>query len=60
VQLGLEEAGEGKGKGDERVGEGEDGEDGVGDWNVVQNNGMPPSPPLSSPPCRQKSDPSSR
>lgn len=34
MQLGLEE-----GKGDERVGEGEDGE-GVGDWNVVQNNGM--------------------
>lgn len=37
MQLGLEEAGEGKGKGDERVREGEDG---VGDWNVVQNNGM--------------------
>lgn len=43
MQLGLEEAGEGKGKGDERVEDGEDGE-GVGDWNVVQNNGILPLP----------------
>lgn len=52
MQLGLEEAGERKGKGDESV---EDGEDagGVGDWNVVQNNGMLPLLALPSLPSKK-------
>lgn len=52
MQLGLEEAVQGAGKGDESVEDGGDG-DGVGDWNVVQNNGMLPLLALPSLPSKK-------
>lgn len=52
VQLGLEEAVQGAGKGEGKEGDGEDGE-GVGDWNVVQNNGMLPLLALPSLPSKK-------
>ncbi len=52
MQLGLEEAVQGAGKGEGKEGDGEDGE-GVGDWNVVQNNGMLPLLALPSLPSKK-------